>query len=142
VSGFVLDASVTMAWCFPAQASPYCQEVLEALDLGRAIAPAVWLLEVANSLVISERRRRLVRAQSEQFLETLRLLPIDVESIAETPPWIREVISVARTYGLSSYDASYLELAKRRNLPLATRDNALGRAAEDAGVSLFLNSTK
>jgi predicted nucleic acid-binding protein len=141
VNGFVLDASVTMSWCFPSQANPYSQEVLEALDGTRAIAPEVWLLEVANSLVISERKRRLLRAQSDEFLETLRLLPIDVESVAETPPWIREVILIARSNGLSSYDAAYLELAKRRNLPLATRDSALGRAAVRSGVPLFLDST-
>ena len=141
MSGFVLDASVTMGWCFPSQSRRYSETVLEALDGAQAITPEVWLLEVANSLMISERRHRLLRAQSEEFLEKLRLLPIDVESIAETPPWIREVILLARTYGLSSYDASYLELAKRRTLPLATRDSALARAAVRAGVPLFLDST-
>jgi predicted nucleic acid-binding protein len=142
VSGFVLDASVTMAWCFEAQSDDYCKSILVALDGERAMVPEIWILEILNSLTIAERRRRLPAEQSDQFLRTLWRLPIDVESAAARAPWSSEVVALARATGLSSYDAAYLEVAKRKSLPLATRDGALRRAAARSGVSLFLNGSQ
>jgi predicted nucleic acid-binding protein len=142
VSGFVLDASVTMAWCFEAQSDNYCKSILVALNDQRAMTPEIWILEILNSLVIAERRRRLRAEQSTEFLETLRRLPIDVESAAAKAPWSNEVLALARAHGLSSYDAAYLELAYRKSLPLATRDTALRRAANRSGVPLFLNGSQ
>jgi predicted nucleic acid-binding protein len=141
VTGFVLDASVTMAWCFEAQSDDYCKKILDALDDQRAMAPEIWILEILNSLIVAERKRRLRAEQTEAFLETLWRLPIDVESAASKASSSREVLSAARTNGLSSYDAAYLELANRKSLPLATRDTALRRAANRAGVPLFLNGS-
>lgn len=96
------------------------------------------MLEIINTLVVAERRRRLLAEQSNQFLERLWGLPIDVESSASRVSWIREVTLLARTNGLSSYDATYLELARRKGFPLATRDVALRRAADRSGVRIFL----
>lgn len=141
MSGFVLDASVTMAWCFAAQSDDYCKSVLDALDDNRAMAPEIWILEILNSLIVAERRRRLREEESEAFLERLWHLPIDVEAAAAKSPWSSEVLLLARANGLSSYDAAYLELAKRKSLPLATRDTALRRAANRAGTPLFLNGS-
>jgi predicted nucleic acid-binding protein len=140
VSGFVLDASVTMAWCFAVQSDDYCKSVLRALGDHRATAPGIWLLEIVNSLIVAERRRRLLAEQSNQFLERLWELPIDVESTVSTPLWSREIVSLARANKLSSYDAAYLEIACRKSLPLATRDIALRGAASRSGVALFLDS--
>jgi predicted nucleic acid-binding protein len=141
VSRFVLDTSVTMAWCFEAQSTEYCKSVLDALREHQAIAPDIFVLEVVNTLLVAERRRRLRVEQSEAFLETLWLLPIEVESAPAKTPWSNEVLMLARANGLSSYDAAYLELAHRKSVPLATRDNALRRAANRSGVPLFLNSS-
>jgi predicted nucleic acid-binding protein len=141
VTGFVLDASVTMAWCFEAQSDDYCRSILDALGDCRAIAPDIWILEVLNALVVAERKRRLRAEQSDAFLETLWRLPIDVESVAARTPWSSEVLLLARANGLSSYDAAYLELANRKSLPLATRDGALRRAANRSGVQLFLDGS-
>jgi predicted nucleic acid-binding protein len=141
VNRFVLDASVTMAWCFAAQSDDYCKSVLDALDDNRATAPYIWILEILNSLIVAERRRRLRDEQSAAFLERLWGLPIDVESSPARTSWSSEVLVLARASGLSSYDAAYLELAKRKSLPLATRDTALRRAANRAGTPLFLNGS-
>lgn len=141
MTGFVLDTSVTMAWCFEAQSDDYCKTVLEALDGCRAIAPDIWILEILNTLVVAERRRRLRAEQSDAFLETLWRLPIDVESAAAKTPWSSEVLLFARANGLSSYEAAFLELANRKSLPLATRDAAIRRAANRSGVQLFLNGS-
>jgi predicted nucleic acid-binding protein len=141
VTGFVLDASVTMAWCFEAQSDDYCRAILDALDENRAMAPDIWILEILNSLIVAERQRRLRSEQSEVFLQTLWRLPIDVESVAARTPWGSEVLRLARANGLSSYDAAYLELANRKSLPLATRDGALRRAANRSGVQLFLDGS-
>jgi predicted nucleic acid-binding protein len=140
VSGFVLDASVTMAWCFGSQSDDYCKRVLDALAGSRAVAPDIWILEILNTLMVAERKRRLRAEQSDAFLETLWRLPIDVESAASKTSWSSEVMLLARANGLSSYDGAYLELASRKSLPLATRDAALRRAANRSGVQLFLDA--
>jgi predicted nucleic acid-binding protein len=138
VTGFVLDASVTMAWCFEAHSDDYCTRVLDALAECRAIAPDIWILEILSTLLVAERKRRLRAEQSDAFLETLWRLPIDVESAAARTPWSSEVLLLARANGLSSYDAAYLEFANRKSLPLATCDTVLRRAANRSGVPLFL----
>ncbi len=140
MSGFVLDASVTMAWCFEAQADDYCRGVLDMLASHRAMAPDIWILETLNSLIVAVGKRRLTAEQADAFLERLWRLPIDIESAPSKMSWSGEVMMVARTNGLSSYDGAYLELASRKSLPLATRDTALRRAASRTGVKLFLDS--
>jgi predicted nucleic acid-binding protein len=135
---FVLDTSVTMAWCFEAQSDEYCKRVLRSLDEYQAVAPQLWILEVVNILIVAERRNRLRSEQSLEFLESLWRLPIDVESNIGKMTFAHEIIRVSRANGLTSYDGAYLELAGRRSLPLATRDQALRRAAIRSGVPLFL----
>ena len=133
---FVLDNSIVMAWCFEDEKDDYTDAVLGSLEHGEAIAPAVWPLETGNVLIAAERRQRLNLAASVRFLELLGALPIRVEQ--ESPErMLKEVVSLAREQGLSTYDASYLDLAMRRDLPLATKDTALARAARRCGVPLF-----
>jgi predicted nucleic acid-binding protein len=139
---FVLDTSVTMAWCFEAQSDEYCKRVLRSLDEYQAVAPQLWILEVVNILLVAERRNRLRSEQSLEFLESLWRLPIDIESNIGKMTFAQEVIRVSRANGLTSYDGAYLELASRQSLPLATRDQALRRAAIGSGVPLFLDSTR
>ena len=133
---FVIDNSIVMAWCFEDEKGDYADAVLESLEHGEAFAPAVWPLEAGNALIAAERRQRLDQAASVRFLQLLDSLPIRVEQ--ESPErMLKEVVSLAREQGLSTYDASYLDIAMRRGLPLATRDAILAQAAQRCGIPLF-----
>jgi predicted nucleic acid-binding protein len=135
MKSMVIDCSVVMAWCFEDESSLYAGEILERLAQSKAVMPAVWPLEVANALVVAERRKRLTEADATRFISLLTSLPItvDVESANRVFP---DIIALARRYELSSYDASYLELAMRHALPLATTDEKLKKAAQCAGVTV------
>ncbi len=136
MSRFVLDCSVTMAWCFEDESNKYTEGVLDTLLKGEGCVPAVWALEVANVLLVGERRKRLTTAQSLRFANLIRDLPISVdEGTAERA--FGEILSLARDHSLSSYDGAYLELAIRKGLPLATQDVPLRRAAKKSGVPLL-----
>ena len=132
---FVLDNSVAVAWGFEDEDSAYAGKTLELLDNDTAVAPAVWPLEVANAILMGERRGLLSAADTARFLELLGGLPVAVEAAALSGA-LRVVLDVGREYGLTSYDAAYLELAMRRGLPLATLDGRLADAAGRAGVKL------
>jgi predicted nucleic acid-binding protein len=132
----VLDTSVTMAWFFPDETSPYADAVLDYLHSSRALVPALWPFEVANVLLIGERRQRAIPMQSDQFVQLLSTLPIDIEPRALTDLLVT-LLPLARRLTLSAYDAAYLDLALRLELPLATLDTRLIAAAQTAGVALF-----
>ena len=133
---FVLDNSIVMSWCFQDEASKYADAVLDALEASEAIVPSIWPLEVANVLLVAEQKRRLSRADTARFVSLVRSLPIMVED--ETPDRILgEILALAREYGLSSYDASYLDLAIRKSLPIATLDQDLRKAARRCRVPLW-----
>jgi predicted nucleic acid-binding protein len=125
-----------MSWCFEDEGSNYAQVVLESLEGGEAFVPAIWPLEVGNVLLVAERRKRLSQASTVRFLALLACLPITVEQ--ETPErMLKEIISLAREYGLSTYDASYLDLAMRLDLPIATQDSLLLKAARKCKVPTY-----
>ena len=133
---FVLDNSIVMSWCFQDEASKYADAALDALETSEGIVPSIWPLEVANVLLVAERKSRLSRADTARFVSLVRSLPILVED--ETPDRILgEILALAREYGLSSYDASYLDLAIRTSLPIATLDRDLRKAARRCGVPLW-----
>lgn len=134
---FVLDASTTMSWCFADESTPYTRKVLASLADTYAEVPALWCFEVANVLAVNERKRRITKVISEQFLETLASLDIRIEQQSAPPVDGRALLPLVRRYGLTAYDAAYLELAKRKTLPLATRDKDLLRAATQEGVVLL-----
>ncbi len=99
----------------------------------KALVPAIWPLEVSNAILIGERRGRLTEAESAKFVSLVRSLPIEVTSTTMRHV-LSEVLSVARRNSLTSYDASYLELAMREGLPLATLDDKLRAAAQKLGI--------
>lgn len=133
---FVVDNSVVMSWCFEDEGNGYAQAVLESLESGEAFVPAIWPLEVGNVLLVAERKKRFSQASVVRFLALLGGLPITVEQ--ETPArMFKEIVSLAREYGLSTYDASYLDLAMRLDLPLATLDASLVKAAKKCKVPAF-----
>ena len=133
---FVLDASVTLAWAFEDESNAYTDAVLEALAEAEAFVPLIWLLEVSNALLVAERRGRFTQAATSRFLALLQQLPITVlEEASEF--MMREILNLAREHQLSTYDASYLYLAMRLGLALATQDEALRQAAARSGVPIY-----
>lgn len=134
--GIVIDSSLAAAWCFGDEATPQTDALLHSLENKRGLVPALWHFELTNMLVQAERRKRIASVDATALLGFLDSLPIETDS--ETPASRRrDVWTLARRHGLTSYDAAYLELAIRAGLPLATRDQALARAATECGVSVL-----
>ena len=132
----VIDCSVTMAWCFEDECDGYADAALAALASAEACVPSIWSLEVANVLLVAERRGRIAPSDSARFVQLLADLPVIVEQddrLRTHGP----VLDLGRRTGLSSYDASYLDLAMRLSVPLATRDTGLREAAAASSVPLF-----
>ena len=137
MSSFVLDNSVSIAWCFEEQATEYSRAILQAMiDGATAFVPAIWRLEVVNSLVVAERRKKLSPEKSARFLRDLQRFKISDDTDGQAHVF-DTVAEQARRYRRSAYDASYLELAKRLDLPLATKDEPLSKAATELGVPIF-----
>jgi predicted nucleic acid-binding protein len=135
VRRFVLDASVTLAWLIDRVIPPYALRVRSLLSHGaRAVVPVLWRFEVANGLVVSERRGIHASADTAEILQELET--VRVHSIEESQQAIpmRRTLATAREFRLSAYDASYLDLARGLELPLATLDRQLQDAAAKAGV--------
>jgi predicted nucleic acid-binding protein len=134
VTAFVIDASVTIAWCFRDESTDRTDALYRRACAEGIAVPDHWSVEVANVLVVAERRNRTT---PELTVGLLRLLdPVPVERDAATVPR-RTLVDLARSYRLTAYDAAYLELAIRRALPLATLDDDLRRASATAGVPLL-----
>ena len=131
----VLDAAVALSWCFPDEADEYTQRILEMQKSGGAVVPTIWPLEIANALVVAERKTRIEASEAGQFIALLLELGLRVDAATSTQA-LGEIRALARAHGLSAYDAAYLELAIREGLPLATSDDALKRAARKTGVAL------
>ncbi len=131
----VLDASLTLAWCFDDEFSPYADRVAETIELDGAVAPAIWPLEVANGLIAAERHSRITADDIDAIRELLAALPIEVEPLSLRSA-LDPVATITREFNLSAYDAAYLELARRLRSPLATLDQRLRAAAVSAGVTL------
>lgn len=136
---FVLDNSVTMRWFFgdgKPQELAYASKVLDEMKHVSALVPVTWGLEVANVIAKAEVKAWVTEARSEAFLAMLGDVDIEVDS-ATFAYALSDTLQLARRYKLSAYDASYLELALRSNMPLATLDEDLQKAAKKAGVKKF-----
>lgn len=132
----VIDASVTVAWCFEAEKTPYTEEILERIYQGaEAVVPSLWSFEIVNALLQAERRKRITAAQATVFLKQLEGFNLVIDS-TPLPRVFEWIFLEARQQNLTAYDAAYLELALRRGLPLATLDANLKRAAKDLGVPI------
>jgi predicted nucleic acid-binding protein len=135
VAALVLDASVTLTWFLE-------DEVTAALARERtiaegAVAPAIWPLEVANGFRVNERRGRITAGDRATALETLNEMPIELDGETVTHAW-DATYALAVAHGLTVYDATYLELAIRLGLQLASLDDALRAGARSAGIALLL----
>lgn len=135
---FVLDCSVTMAWCFADEATRETEELLDSLvSERRAHTPSIWPFEVANVLLVGERRDRINQRDASRFLTRLWALPITIEPEI-TLPIAQSIINLGRVHQISAYDAAYLELALRNGLPFATLDNTLKKIAESLEIDCLL----
>ena len=135
-AAFIIDCSMTMAWCFADEATPKTSQVLERLDKESVLVPSLWFFEVTNVLAMAEKRKRITAEQSDQFLSLLTALEIEVDEQASGRAFAH-LLALCRSHGLTSYDAVYLDLAMRRRLPLASLDAQLRRAAKAIGVKLL-----
>jgi predicted nucleic acid-binding protein len=132
----VVDPSVALAWCFPDEASDYADAVLVALEGRTILVPAIWGLEIANAVLAGERSKRLRQPEIRRFTTLLESLSL-VQDVQPVCDHMSNVLPLAREYGLSAYDAAYLELSIRHSAPLATLDGKLQKAAQKAGIRTF-----
>jgi predicted nucleic acid-binding protein len=129
----VIDASIALTWCFEDEVTEATEAIGTLVDSEGAVVPDLWRLEVANALLLAERRGRLKRSNMEQRLELLVALPITIDGDTASRAWT-DTLLLARAERLTLYDAAYLELAIRRDVALATLDRDLRRAARKMGV--------
>jgi predicted nucleic acid-binding protein len=130
---FVVDASAALAWCFEDEASSKTDGLLDHLRQGdQIVVPAHWPTEILNGLLVAQRRKRIKAGQAALFWDELAHLPIEVEA-ALSAAQAKIVLALAEKHSLTVYDAAYLELAHRRQLPLGTLDTDLRKAAQAEG---------
>ena len=130
----VVDASVTLSWCFPDEQTESSVGILDRLQTGeRALVPAFWSLEVLNTLLVGERKGRITAEQTAAFLDTLRILNPELD-YATLEQVAGPVQIICRDHRLTPYDALYIELALRSGCPLATLDQPQRDAAGALGV--------
>ncbi|HQY40052.1 MAG TPA: type II toxin-antitoxin system VapC family toxin [Giesbergeria sp.] len=129
----VLDNSVVCGWLLENQATPYSDAIAQRLQDDQAVAPPLLRLEYANVLRTACKRGRLTAQQAQDAIAQLAELPVEID--AELPD-AAQLLALALRYDLSSYDATYLDLALRRQLPVATQDVALAQAARLSGVGV------
>lgn len=132
----VLDCSMAMAWCFADESTPETARIQDRLAAEAAVVPAHWFLEVANVLAMAEKRKRISPEDSQQFVQLLSILDIQVDEEASHRAF-GHVLPLARGHGLTSYAAAYLDLVLRRQLPLASLDDALRQAALSRGMQVL-----
>lgn len=136
MSVVVVDSSIALSWCFEDEASPETDRLFERVRDDGAIVPGLWHLELSNVLLQAEKRGRITASDVAVRLDLIAELPIVTDQETATRAW-REILNMARKEGLTTYDATYLELAVRRGLPLLTKDNELIRAAKRLGVDVL-----
>lgn len=137
MKALVIDGSTTLGFVLKDEQAPQSLKALETVESGvPTFVPAHWCIEVANGLIMAERRKRASQADITEALGLVAALPVITDdetaqrAASNTP-------ALARQYGLTIYDAAYLELAMRKGAALATTDHALAKAARAAGVSIF-----
>jgi predicted nucleic acid-binding protein len=132
----VIDSSVTLAWFFDDERTPAADAVLRQVTESGAVVPSLWRLEIANALHTAVRRRRIDARFRDASLADLRALPIAVDAETDRQAW-GSALTLAERCRLTVYDAAYLELAQRLNLPLATLDKELRAAGKALGITLY-----
>jgi len=132
----VIDCSATIAWFMPDEHDAGSEQLLDLVTDEGALVPSLWPLEVANALLFAVRRNRVSRTHCERALESLVRLPIEIDTETTGRAW-GPTFELSVRFGLTIYDATYLELAQRRELPLASLDRKLRAASRALGLSLL-----
>lgn len=132
----VLDSSVALAWIYTDELTPAIRRLSQSISETGAWAPSIWRLEVANSLFFSIRRGRIDTAFRDRAIVDLIRLGISIDAATDEHAWTA-TLTLSDRFKLTMYDACYLELAQRRNLPLATLDRDLRKAAKALDISLL-----
>jgi len=135
-AAFVVDCSIAMAWVFNDEATPKTEALLNRLTTETALVPTLWFIEITNVLAMAERKGRITPTQSDAFIADLGKLRIERDDEAPHRAFTY-LLALCRRHRLTSYDAIYLDLAVRRNLPLATLDDDLRKTARKLGVRLL-----
>ncbi len=133
MSEVVIDSSIALTWCFEDEASPETDKLFERIRDDGAVVPGLWYLELSNVLLQAEKRGRISAGDIATRLDLIAELPISVDQETTVRAW-HEILTLARAERLTTYDATYLELASRRGLPLLTKDDDLAQAATRLGV--------
>jgi predicted nucleic acid-binding protein len=133
---FVLDCSVAISWCLVDEDNDYANAVLDIMPNAEAFVLEIWSLEIVNTLLVAERRNRMTVEQSQASINWLQSLLITIDSLTSVQAFGR-TLTLAREQNLASYDAAYLELAWRLDLPVATNDKQLIDAALRCQVELL-----
>lgn len=136
MSAFVLDASMALAWHFPDEATDHTRRVALLGAADPVLVPSHWFAEVANGVLVGERRSRTTAEERARFIERLDLLELQVDEL-EPRAMFDRILPLSRVHGLTVYDTLYLELAERTGMPLASLDRDLNAAARRIGVTLI-----
>jgi predicted nucleic acid-binding protein len=134
----VVDASVALSWAMPDESSDYADAVLAVAEREGIRVPELWAREVANGLAVAHRRKRITSDDERVFLAALSRLNIRVDHVPSAATAIGDGTAAAIRYGLTAYDAAYVDLAAREGLKLATLDTAMQRAARESQVEIFI----
>ena len=134
----VMDCSVSASWFLKDETNEEANMILAMLKDHELVVPPVWPIEMANVLVMAERKKRITAADAARVVELFLALPIEVETGGLQNLHVLQLL--AREYGLTAYDACYLELAQRRGLPLASLDQVLNKAARKCGVPVLIET--
>lgn len=134
---FALDCSVTVPWYVEDEQTPFTESLLQQIEVQEYWVPALWRLEFSNALLIAERRMRIPRERRLEILRQAESLGLKVDAWQHSMEGISEI---AQEFGLTTYDAVYFELAKRRKLTLVTLDEALVQAAREAGLPFLTDA--
>lgn len=133
---FVLDSSAALAWLLPDEDSTAVDFLADRLEHDYAVVPAIWSLEVGNALLVAQRRGRIKNQELARIAAALAALPIEADPPAG-PPGLFAILNLAKQHGLTIYDASYVELAQRRALALATLDTKIRQTCEALKLALL-----
>ena len=137
MKALVIHGSTTLGFLLKDEQAAVALKALVAIENGiPTFVPAHWCVEVANGLIMAERRKRATQADITEALGLVAALPVHADE-ATAQKAGSDTAALARQYGLTIYDAAYLELAMRRGASLATTDHALAKAARAAGVLIF-----
>jgi predicted nucleic acid-binding protein len=132
----VVDASITMAWCFDDEVTQAAEEVLDQVVESSAVVPSIWRFEVSNALQMAIRRKRITEIFRDDAFARLLALPINVDPETDAHAWAT-ALRLSERFGLTLYDAAYVELAQRRSLPLASLDQEMRAAASTLKIELL-----